>query len=82
VLLDGAVAGPAGLPEDLLAPGGRFAAALGATDQLLGATFVTGTGGWWFAGAQPLPPLRAGGDRLVTGLLAALRAGDRTGVAA
>jgi hypothetical protein len=82
VLLDGAVTGPVGLPEDLLAHAGPFAGALGATDQLLGATFVTGPGGWWFAGTQPLPPLRAGGDRLVVGLLAALGAGDRTEVAA
>ncbi|HEY0118759.1 MAG TPA: hypothetical protein VGC04_08270 [Cellulomonas sp.] len=77
VLLDGAITGPAGLPDDLAPHAGAFAAALGATDQLLGATFVTGPGGWWFAGAQPLPPLRPGGDLLVAGLLAALGADDR-----
>lgn len=81
VLLDGAVTGPAGLPGWLPAHAGAFAAALGAMDQLLGATFVAGPGGWWFAGAQPLPPLRVGGDRLVAALLAALGPARPTGAA-
>lgn len=81
VLLDGVVTGPVGLPDELREPAGTVAAALGAGRQILGATFATGPGGWWFGGLTPVPPLRAGGDALVGGLLAAL-ADDRAGVAA
>jgi hypothetical protein len=80
VLLDGVVTGPIGLPDEISGPAPAVAAALGATEQLLGATFAAGPLGWWFAGVTPTPPLRVGGERLLGELLTVL--GTRTGVAA
>ena len=42
---------------------------MGAGAALLGVDFFAGAGGWWFAGASPLPDLRAGGDALCRRLL-------------
>jgi len=68
VCLDGAVLGPEP-PEPVVAGVRAFAARLGAGSALLGLDFVAGPGGWWFAGASPLPDLRVGGDALCRRLL-------------
>jgi len=66
--LDGAVPG-GDLPEPVAAGIAAFAARVNADTALLGLDFFAGVGGWWFAGASPLPDLRAGGDALCRRLL-------------
>jgi hypothetical protein len=78
VCLDGAVPG-CELPEPVAAGIAAFAAQIGADTALLGIDFFAGAGGWWFAGASPLPDLRAGGDALCQRLLDLL-APDRVAV--
>jgi len=71
VCLDGAVYGTE--PPGPIAAGiAAFATRMRAGAALLGVDFFAGTGGWWFAGASPLPDLRAGGDALCRRLLALL----------
>ncbi len=71
VCLDGEVLG--GEPPEPVAAGiAAFAARMGAGAALLGIDFLAGAGSWWFAGASPLPDLRAGGDTLCRRLLALL----------
>ena len=71
VCLDGVVLGGEP-PEPVAAAIAAFAAGMSADAALLGMDFFAGAGGWWFAGASPLPDLRAGGDTLVRRLLALL----------
>jgi hypothetical protein len=66
--LDGAVVGSEP-PEPVAAGIAAFAARIRAGTALLGIDFFAGVGGWWFAGASPLPDLRAGGDELGRRLL-------------
>jgi hypothetical protein len=68
VCLDGAVYGT-GPPGPIAAGIAAFAVRMGAGAALLGVDFFAGAGGWWFAGASPLPDLRAGGDALCRRLL-------------
>jgi hypothetical protein len=79
VCLDGAVLG-CEPPEPVAAGIAAFAARIGAGAALLGIDFFVGAGGWWFAGASPLPDLRAGDDALCQRLLALLAA-DRMAAA-
>jgi hypothetical protein len=68
VSLDGAVLGREP-PEPVAAGVAAFAARVRADTALLGVDFFAGVGGWWFAGASPLPDLRAGDDGLCRRLL-------------
>lgn len=71
VCLDGAVLG-CELPEPVAAGITVFTARARAGTALLGIDFFAGVGGWWFAGASPLPDLRAGDDALCRRLLGLL----------
>ncbi len=71
VCLDGAVLG-CEPPEPVAAGIAAFAARMRAGTALLGIDFFAGAGGWWFAGASPLPDLRAGDDALCHRLLGLL----------
>jgi hypothetical protein len=73
VVVDGQTFAPSQVPEDIRAGCVRLADA--AQTPLLGVDFVAGPGGsWTFAGATPLPELRAGGAPLLDALARALRA--------
>jgi hypothetical protein len=71
VCLDGAVLGCE--PQEPVTAGiAAFAARVRADTALLGIDFFAGANGWWFAGASPLPDLRAGDDALCRQLLGLL----------
>jgi len=72
--LDGVVAGGEP-PEPVVAGIAAFAARMRADAALLGIDFFAGAGGWWFAGASPLPDLRVGGETLCRRLLSLLAPG-------
>jgi len=59
------------LPPDLAAGAARLAEAVGA--QTLGVDLVRADGRWVFAGATPLPDLRAGGPPVLDALAQVLR---------